>query len=207
MALSVCPSARLVIGVCVTIDLGAPINRHQQQTTHLQPPPFPPPKNKRRRACASCPSASATCTSGCPRGLSSRSVRVPLCLLFSVVCARHTYIHQPPPPPIDHTPTLPTTGVPSDVVIKIHPPVETKDRNENIVWREVRKACTGYMHHRFEELAGVGGFDIGTRRVVEIWHTLSGGADPCRTPRRPPPSIITTILMLKPILLSTLTGV
>jgi hypothetical protein len=29
-------------------------------------------------------------------------------------------------------------GVPSDVVIRIHPPVETQNRNENLVWREVR---------------------------------------------------------------------
>ncbi|TFJ80408.1 hypothetical protein NSK_008149 [Nannochloropsis salina CCMP1776] len=28
-------------------------------------------------------------------------------------------------------------GVPSDVVIRIHPPVETQNRNENLVWREV----------------------------------------------------------------------
>jgi hypothetical protein len=41
-----------------------------------------------------------------------------------------------PPPPHTHK-TKTNTGVPSDVVIKIHPPVDTKDRNENIVWREV----------------------------------------------------------------------
>jgi hypothetical protein len=32
-------------------------------------------------------------------------------------------------------------GIPSDVVIKIHPPVETKDRNEMQTWREVRAPC------------------------------------------------------------------
>lgn len=28
-------------------------------------------------------------------------------------------------------------GIPSDVVVRIHPPVDTKDRNENVVMREV----------------------------------------------------------------------
>jgi hypothetical protein len=34
-------------------------------------------------------------------------------------------------------------GVPSDVIIKIHPPIETKGRNENVVMKEVR-TCVWY---------------------------------------------------------------